>query len=112
MSLLSSSNASGSLRTISDIEIADGLDERIEFQIPAHAPARMKILADTFAQIERLADVDDGAEAVLVQIHAGLVRHSTQFCLREYVLTRDMNQKLHAKLPRRKEFFNRGCPPI
>ena len=38
----------------------------------------MEILADALAQIERLADVDDRAEAVLVQIHAGLVRDGAQ----------------------------------
>ncbi len=62
-----------------EIEIANRLDQRVEFQIPAHPPARMKILADALAQIARLADVDDRAEAVLVQIHAGLVRDGSQF---------------------------------
>ena len=62
-----------------EIEITDRLDERVEFQVPAHAPAGLKILADALAQIERLADVDDRAEAVAMKIHAGLVRQRADF---------------------------------
>jgi hypothetical protein len=39
----------------------------------------LKILAHALAQIERLADVDDRAKPVAMQIHTGLVRHGAQF---------------------------------
>jgi hypothetical protein len=39
----------------------------------------MKVLADAFAQVERFAHVDDRAEAVFMQIHAGLVGHGAEF---------------------------------
>jgi hypothetical protein len=52
----------------------DGLDQGVEFQIPTHAARGMKIGADAFAQIARLADIDDRAETVLHQIHARLMR--------------------------------------
>ena len=61
-----------------NVEIVDRLDQRVELQVPAHPPRRMKILAHALAQIARLADVDDRAEAVLVQIHARLVRDLAQ----------------------------------
>ena len=38
----------------------------------------MKILADALAQIARLAHVNDRAEAVLVQVHARLMRESAE----------------------------------
>ena len=57
------------------VEVVDGIDERVELEIPAHPPRRMKILADPFAQIPGLPHVDDRAEAILVQIHPGPVGH-------------------------------------
>jgi hypothetical protein len=39
----------------------------------------LKILANAFAQVERLADVNHRAKPVAMQIHAGLVRHGAQF---------------------------------
>src|ERR1019366_4447343 len=83
-----------------DIEIRDGLDQRVEFQVPAHPPAGLKILAHALPQIERLADIDDRAEAVLVQIYAGLVRDGAQFFTN--VFRRGHAQKFHAKMPGRK----------
>ena len=62
-----------------EIEITNRLDERVEFQVPAHAPRRMEILADALAQIARLADINDRAEPVLHQIHARLVRQRADF---------------------------------
>ena len=60
------------------VEIKDGLDEGIEFHVPTQSPRGMKILTDAFAQIPGLAHINDGAEAVLMQIDTGLVRHGGQ----------------------------------
>ena len=57
------------------VEVVDGLDEGVELEVPAHAPRSLKILGDAAAEVARLADVNHRAEAVLVQIHAGPVRH-------------------------------------
>jgi len=62
-----------------NVKITNRLDERVEFQVPAHAPAGLEILADALPQIERLADVNHRAEPVAMQIHAGLVRHGADF---------------------------------
>ena len=61
------------------VEIVDGLDQGVEFQVPTHAARGMEISADAFAQIARLADVNDRAEAVLHQVNARLVRHFGKF---------------------------------
>ena len=55
------------------VEIVNGFDQGVELEIPAHPPRRMKILANPLAEIARLANVDDGAEAVLHEVHARLV---------------------------------------
>src|SRR5262245_21073933 len=60
------------------IEIMDGFHERIEFHVPAHAAGGMEILAHAFPQVERLAHIDDRAEAVFMQLDTGLVRHGAQ----------------------------------
>jgi hypothetical protein len=44
------------------IEIVDGLDQRLEFEVPAELARRLKILADAFAQVAGFADIDDRAE--------------------------------------------------
>ena len=80
-----------------DIEITNCLDERVEFQVPAIAPAGLKILADALAQIQRLAHIDDRAEAVLVQIHAGLMRDGSQF------FTDEITCRHRKNLPQRRE---------
>ena len=62
-----------------EIEIVNRLDQRVEFQVPAHAPRRMEILADAFAQVARLADVNDRAEPVPHQVDARLMRQRAEF---------------------------------
>ena len=79
MSLPSSRYASGIAADDVEIEIANRLDQRVEFQVPAHAPRRVEILADAFAQVARLADVNDRAKPVFHQIDARLVRQGADF---------------------------------
>src|SRR3954471_5278159 len=57
-----------------DIEIVNGIDKGVEFQIPTHAAGGMEILGDAFAEVAGFADVNDGAEAILHQVDAGFVR--------------------------------------
>jgi len=57
----------------------DGLDQRVNFQVPSHPPRRMKILAHAFAQVARLADVNDRAEPVLHQVDARLCGRTPSF---------------------------------
>ena len=78
MSLPSSSSASGSLRTDVEIEIVDGVDQRLELQVPAHAPRRLEILADPLAQVARLAHINHRPEAVPHQVNARLMRQVAQ----------------------------------
>ena len=61
------------------IKIVDALDQRAEFEVPTHAPGRLKIMAHALAQVAGFADVDDRAEAVFHQIHARLVRQRADF---------------------------------
>src|SRR6185369_13290489 len=61
-----------------NVEIVDRLDQRVEFQVPAQAPRRMKVLAHPLTQITRLADVNHRSEAVLHQVNARLVRQLAQ----------------------------------
>src|SRR5262245_52079515 len=73
-----------------DVEVMNGFDQGIKLQIPPHAPRRMKVVADPFAQIARLADIDDRAETVLHQVHTRLVREFPElfpdrFCCRHKI---------------------------
>src|SRR5439155_22935071 len=61
-----------------NINIANGLDQRVELQVPAHPPRRVKILAHPPAQIARLADIYHGPEPVLHQVNARLMRQLAQ----------------------------------
>ena len=55
------------------IHVVDGLHERVELGIPAHPPGRVEVLRHAASQVAGLSHVDDGAEAVLVEVHAGPV---------------------------------------
>ena len=62
-----------------EIEIVNGVGQRLEFQVPAQAPRRLEILADALAQIPRFPHVDHGAKAVPHQVDARLVGQRAQF---------------------------------
>jgi len=49
------------------VEIMDGFDQRVEFQVPAQPARRMEILAHPLAQIARLAHVNDRAERSFIK---------------------------------------------
>ena len=53
------------------VEVVDGVDQRVELEIPSHPTRGVEVLADPFAQVPRLAHVDDRAKAVLVQVDPG-----------------------------------------
>jgi hypothetical protein len=55
------------------VEVVDGLDEGVELEVPAQAAGGLEVGADPFAQVAGLADVDDAAEAVLVQVDTRFV---------------------------------------
>src|SRR6185436_2390851 len=58
-----------------NVEIMNGVDERIKLEIPTLPAGGMKILRNAAAQIARFADVNDRAEPVLHQVDARFVRH-------------------------------------
>jgi hypothetical protein len=62
-----------------NVKVVNGLDERVELQIPAQPPRGMKILAHALAEIARLPDVDDRAETILHKVHARPVRKLAEF---------------------------------
>ncbi len=62
-----------------EIEIMNAFDERLEFQIPAHSPGRLEVLADPLAQIPGFADINHGPEAVAHQVNARLMRQGADF---------------------------------
>ena len=66
------------------IEIANSLDQRVELEVPAHAARRMKILADSLAQIARFAHINDRAKPVAHQIDARFVRQRANFFTQEF----------------------------
>src|SRR5262245_57257209 len=60
------------------IQIANRLDQGAELQVPAQSTGRMEVLAHALAQIARLADVDDGSEAVAHQVNARFMRQEAE----------------------------------
>ena len=65
------------------IEIANRLNQRVEFKVPPHPSGRMEILADAIAQIARLAHVNDRAKPVAHQIDARFMRQRANFFSKE-----------------------------
>ena len=61
------------------LEIPDALDESASFHVGSLPARRHEVAADAFAQVSRLADVDDAVQAVAHQVNARLVRHVAQF---------------------------------
>lgn len=66
------------------IKIANRIHQRAEFQIPTELARRMKILADSLAQVARLADINHRSEAILVQVNARLMRQRSEFFTNEF----------------------------
>src|SRR5207245_10739241 len=65
------------LRLVTDrmhVEVVDRVDQRVEFEVPAHPARGMEILADALAQIAGFADVNHSPEAVLHQVDARFMR--------------------------------------
>ena len=61
-----------------EVEVVDGVGQRLELQVPAHAPGGLEILAHPLAQVPRLADIDHRPEAVAHQVDARLVGQRAQ----------------------------------
>jgi hypothetical protein len=61
-----------------DVEVMDGIDEGVEFEVPALAAGGVEVLGDALAEIAGLADVDDSAETVFHQVDTGFVRHGAE----------------------------------
>ena len=56
------------------VKVFNGIHQSIEFHVPALAPGRVEILADSLAKAGGLSDVDHRPETVFHQIHTRLVR--------------------------------------
>ena len=70
------------------LEIPDRLEQRARFEIGHRHLRGHEIGADPFAQIARLAHVNDAAEPVPHQVDAGLVRHFVHFLVQVWLFFR------------------------
>src|SRR6185312_9859744 len=86
------------------IEIANALDERAEFQVPAQAAGGLEILAHALAQIAGFADVNDRSETVFHQVNARLMRQGAEFFANDIRHWHERN--FSAKMRGRKENFS------
>src|SRR5215204_3115843 len=60
------------------IEVTDGVNQGFEFEVPTHAPGGLEIMADPFAQIARLADINNRPEPVAHQVNTWFVRQGAE----------------------------------
>lgn len=63
-----------------DLEIMDGVHEGAVFQVRTGFSGWGEVGGEAAFEIEGLADVDDGTEAVFHQVDSGLVGHVAEFC--------------------------------
>src|ERR1043165_3080006 len=61
-----------------NVQVVNGIDQGVEFEVPPHSPGGMKILADPPTQISCLAHANHRSEALLHQLDAGFVRQLAQ----------------------------------
>ena len=62
-----------------NIKVVDRFNQRLELQIPAETPRRLKIVAHPLAQISRFTHVDHRPKTITHQVDSGLVRERVQF---------------------------------
>src|SRR6266404_5367275 len=61
-----------------EIEVANALDQRFEFQVPTHAARGLEVVAHALAQIAGFAHVDYAAQPIAHQVNARLMRQYTE----------------------------------